>query len=173
MPRQQCDPVTRQVCEQVAKEVRFIIYQLRRFTLSACRAFIPIDDAQSYRMQAMFLRFSPHCQAHAPNHCACSHQDWHMVALVWRASMIKVVSTSGSIIPTLPAIWDQQPILADNSEKKKKEEQNVIEDCVALLYFRQVCNEVPRQECSQVIFLCHKKYLWWSFNTQEIPLVIF
>ena len=74
--------------------------------------------------------------------------------------MIKVVSTSGSIIPTLPAIWDQQPILADNSEKKKKEEQNVIEDCVALLFLRQVCNEVPRQECSQVIFLCHKKYLW-------------
>ena len=74
--------------------------------------------------------------------------------------MIKVVPTSGSIIPTLPAIWDQQPILADNSEKKKKEEQNVIEDCVALLYLRQVCNEVPRQECSQVIFLWHKKYLW-------------
>ena len=58
VPRQQCDPVTRQVCEQVAKEVRFIIYQLRRFTLSACRAFIPIDDAQSYRMRGMFLRFS-------------------------------------------------------------------------------------------------------------------
>ena len=42
VPRQQCDPVTRQVCEQVAKEVRFIIYQLRRFALSACRAFIPM-----------------------------------------------------------------------------------------------------------------------------------
>ena len=37
--------------------------------------------------------------------------------------------------------------------------------CVALLYFPQVCNEVPRQECSQVVF--HIKRTIFDLNDDD------